>query len=239
MNEFVMKGCSVNAEGNLSFSGMDTVSLAKKYGTPLYLMDENIIRDNCRIYASAIKKHFCADSYPCFASKALSFKGIYKIISEEGLGSDAVSAGELYTASSAGFDMKKIFFHGNNKTDTDIEFAISLGVGWFVVDNTDELYAIDRIAGEKGIIQKILLRITPGIDPHTHQAIATGKVDSKFGSARATGNAENIVRLAMECKNIKLSGFHCHIGSQIFEIEPFVDAADIMLSFIAEMKSKL
>ncbi|MBR2461383.1 MAG: diaminopimelate decarboxylase, partial [Clostridia bacterium] len=145
----------------------------------------------------------------------------------------AVSSGELYTAASVGFDMSRVFFHGNNKTDADIEYAISLGVGWFVVDNTDELEAIDRIAGEKQIKQKILLRITPGIDPHTHKAIVTGKVDSKFGSAIATGQAMKIVAAALVCKNIELYGFHCHIGSQIFEIEPFIDAAETMLSFSA------
>ena len=233
MSEFVMKSCTVGANGNLCLASVDTVEMAKKYGTPLYLMDEDSIRHNCRVYVDAIKEHFGENSYPCFASKALSFKGIYRIIGEEGMGSDAVSSGELYTAASVGFDMSRVFFHGNNKTDADIEYAISLGVGWFVVDNTDELEAIDRIAGEKQIKQKILLRITPGIDPHTHKAIVTGKVDSKFGSAIATGQAMKIVAAALVCKNIELYGFHCHIGSQIFEIEPFIDAAETMLSFSA------
>lgn len=233
-----MRSCGVNSDGNLTFAELDTVELAKKYGTPLMLMNENEIRENCRTYVNALKENFGEGSFPCFASKALSFKGIYKIIQEEGMGSDAVSSGELYTASSAGFDMSRVFFHGNNKTDDDIRYAIELGVGIFVVDNADELEALDRIAGELGIVQKIILRITPGIDPHTFKAVVTGRVDSKFGSAIATGQAEKIVKLALNCKNIELAGYHCHIGSQIFEVKPFLDAAEIMLEFTADMKNK-
>ena len=233
-----MKRCSVNENGHLAFDGVDTVDMAKKYGTPLYLLSENAVRENCRTYVNAVRENFGEGSFPCFASKALSFKGIYSIVGEEGMGSDAVSAGELYTANAAGFDMSRVFFHGNNKTDADIKYAIELGTGWFVVDNTDELDSLDKIAGEMGVKQKILLRITPGIDPHTHQAIATGKVDSKFGSAIATGQASAIVKLALEKKNVELHGYHCHIGSQIFEVEPFIQAAEIMIGFIAEMKSE-
>ena len=239
MTEFVMKSCSLNNEGHLTLGGVDTVEMAKKYGTPLYLMDENIVRENCRTYVNAVRKNFGEGSYPCFASKALSFKGIYSIVGEEGMGSDAVSAGELYTASAAGFDMSRVFFHGNNKTEADMRYAMEHNVGWFVVDNIDELNTLDRVAGEMGVQQKILLRITPGIDPHTHQAIATGKVDSKFGSAIATGQAKEIVRLALTKKNLELHGYHCHIGSQIFEIEPFINAAEIMIDFLADMKSEL
>ena len=234
-----MKGCSVNNDGHLTLDGIDTVEMAKKHGTPLYLLSEDTVRRNCRTYVNAVRKNFGEESYPCFASKALSFKGIYSIVGEEGMGSDAVSAGELYTANAAGFDMSRVFFHGNNKTDADIRYAIELGTGWFVVDNTDELDSLDRIAGEMNVKQKILLRITPGIDPHTHQAIATGKVDSKFGSAIATGQAEAIVKLALSKKNVEPHGYHCHIGSQIFDVEPFVQAAEIMIGFISDIKTKL
>ena len=239
MVEFVMKGCSVNVDGHLTLDGVDTVEMAKKYGTPLYLLSEDSVRYNCRTYVNAVRKNFGDGSYPCFASKALSFKGIYSIVGDEGMGSDAVSAGELYTANAAGFDMSRVFFHGNNKTDADIRYAIELGTGWFVVDNVNELDSLDKIAGEMGVKQKILLRITPGIDPHTHQAIATGKVDSKFGSAIATGQAEEIVRLALGKNNIELHGYHCHIGSQIFEVEPFIQAAEIMIGFIADIKASV
>ena len=239
MAEFVMNGCAVNADGHLTLDGVDTVEMAKKYGTPLYLLSEDTVRSNCRTYVNAVRENFGEGSYPCFASKALSFKGIYSIVGDEGMGSDAVSAGELYTANAAGFDMSRVFFHGNNKTEADMRYAIEVGTGWFVVDNTDELDSLDRVAGEMGVKQKVLLRITPGIDPHTHQAIATGKVDSKFGSAIATGQAAEIVKRALSKDNLELHGYHCHIGSQIFEVEPFIQAAEIMIGFIADIKATL
>lgn len=224
-------------DGNLTFAGYDTVKLAKKYGTPLMLLDENKIRSTMRTYKSAMQKYFGNDSVPLYASKALSFVGIYQIAKEEGINTDIVSLGELCTAIKAGFPLERAFFHGNCKTDSDIEFAIEHGIGFFNVDTYDELYAIDRIAGEKGVKQKILLRLTPGIDPHTHAAISTGKVDSKFGTAIETGQAMEITKVALSLENIDLRGFHCHIGSQIFEIEPFCQAADIMIRFIDEVKA--
>ena len=152
---------------------------------------------------------------------------------------DAVSVGELYTAEAAGFDLSKAYFHGNNKTDEDIAFGVAHGVGSFVVDNEDELLALDKHLAAVGKRQKVLLRISPGIDPHTFKAVVTGSVDSKFGSPIQTGQAEAITRLALSLKNVDLVGFHCHIGSQIFDHEPFVDAADIMLRFIAYIRAKL
>ncbi|MBQ7761289.1 MAG: diaminopimelate decarboxylase [Clostridia bacterium] len=224
---------------NLCFAGYDTVELAKTYGTPLMLLDEQRIRNTMRTYKGAMEKYFGNGAMPLYASKALSFVGIYQIAKEEGICTDIVSIGELYTAKKAGFPLEKAFFHGNCKTDFDIEYAIDNGIGYFIVDTYDELYAIDRIAKEKGRVQKILLRITPGIDPHTHVAISTGKVDSKFGTAIETGQALEITKEAISQKNISLEGFHCHIGSQIFEIEPFCDAADIMLRFIDNVRAEL
>jgi len=238
MAEFIMESCGVNEKGDLTIAGVDTVALAKEYGTPLMVFDENKIRSVCRVYKKALEENFGEGSIPCFASKALSFKGIYRIIAEEGLGSDAVSAGEIYTAKAAGFDISKMVFHGNNKTDADIRYAMELGIGRFVVDGAEELEAVNAIAAELGIKQKIQLRITPGIDPHTHKAIVTGSVDSKFGNAIKTGQAEKITRLALAKENIELMGFHCHIGSQIFEIDPFVEAAEVMIAFIADIKNK-
>ena len=223
---------------HLTFAGYDTVNLAKKYGTPLMLLDENKIRSTMRTYKNAMEKYFGNGSFPLYASKALSFVGIYQIAMEEGIGTDIVSLGELCTAIKAGFPLEKAFFHGNCKTDRDIEFAIEKGIGFFNVDTYDELYAIDRIAGEKGLVQKVLLRLTPGIDPHTHAAISTGKVDSKFGTAIETGQAMEITKAALSLENIDLRGFHCHIGSQIFEIEPFCQAADIMIKFIDDVKAE-
>ncbi len=238
MNNFICDNLSVNAEGHLSLGGIDTVSLAKKYGTPLYLMDEDKIRENCRIYVSAMQSAFGGDALPLYASKAASFKQMYRIIKEEGMGTDLVSSGELYTAASVGFPLEKAYFHSNNKTDFDIGYAIDEGVGYFVVDNVEELDSIDQIAGEKHIKQKILLRLTPGIDPHTYAAVATGKVDSKFGSAIETGQAEQIAKYAAELENIELYGFHCHVGSQVFDSDVFLRASEIMLDFIALMQKK-
>ena len=224
-------------DGVLYFASQNTVELAKKYGTPLYLMDERRIRENCRVYVSALKECMGEGSYPLYASKAASFKRIYEIIGEEGMGADVVSSGEIFTALKAGFDMSKAYFQGNNKTDEDISYAMDNGVGYFVCDNVEEVDAIERIAAEKGITQKILLRLTPGIDPHTYDEVATGKVDSKFGTAIETGQALEIALHTLECKKISLEGFHCHVGSMVFESSTFTRSAEIMLDFMLELKN--
>ena len=238
MAEFVMDNCSVNSEGHLTFAGLDTVELAREYGTPLMVLDEDRVRAVARLYKNAMQKHFGQASMPLYASKALSFKGIYRIMKEEGVGSDAVSAGEIFTAHAAGFDVSKMVFHGNNKTDKDIDYAISLGVGRFVSDGEEELYAINEIAGRHGVRQKVQLRIAPGIDPHTHKSISTGRVDSKFGSAIVTGMADRLTELALSLPNVELVGYHCHIGSQIFETEPFITAAETMIKYISDVKKR-
>ncbi|MBO5415909.1 MAG: diaminopimelate decarboxylase [Clostridia bacterium] len=228
----------VNEKGHLTIGGADAVELAAQFGTPAYILDENVIRENIRTYLRAAAEYFGADALPLYASKALCFTGIYKIAAEEGMGVDCVSGGELYTAKKAGFPAEKIYFHGNNKTDKDISDAMDMGVGTFVVDNDDELSALSAEAKRRGVTQRILLRITPGIDPHTHKAVVTGNVDSKFGNAIVTGQAMNIVKRAIATEGVELAGLHCHIGSQIFDIEPFADAADIMIRFIADIKKE-
>ena len=187
---------SVNGEGNLTFAGQDTTVLAKKYGTPLYLLDENKIRENCRTYVDVMREAFDDNFAVLYASKANSFKRIYNIVNEEGMYADVVSSGEIYTALKSGFPLSNTYFHSNNKTDADVEFAINNGVGHFVVDNAEELEVINRCAAQKGIKQNILLRLTPGIDTHTYEAVNTGKVDSKFGTAIETGQAEEMVKYA-------------------------------------------
>ena len=240
-NEFsrylICDNIDVSEDGHLLFAGRDTTEMIKKYGSPMFLMDEERIRHNCRVYRSALERNFGSDAIALYASKAASFKRIYEIIAEEGLGCDVVSCGEIYTASLAGFPLSRAYFHSNNKTDADIEYAIEHGVGYFVCDNEEEVYAISRIAGEKGIQQKILLRLTPGIDPHTYAAVATGKVDSKFGSAIETGQAETITKIALAQKNIILSGFHCHVGSQVFDAEVYLSSTRIMLDFLKHIKN--
>lgn len=230
---------SVTKSGHLAIAGLDAEELVKEYGSPLMVLDEDRIRHNCRVYADGIKKYFPEGSMPLYAAKALCFKSLYKIIESEGFGADAVSPGEVFTIAAAGFNTKNVFYHGNNKTDFEIADAMEKEIGYFVADNLEELSAIDRIAGEKGIVQNVLLRLSPGIDPHTHAKINTGKVDSKFGTAIETGQAMELLGFALTLKNVHILGFHCHIGSQIFESEPFCDAADIMLGFARDAKNTL
>lgn len=225
---------------HLNFAGVDTVELAEKYKTPLYVMDEDRIRHNCRIYKNAMKESFGEGSFPVYAGKAACFKRIYEIMREEEMGIDLVSPGEICTAYKAGFPMEKSFFHGNNKTDWDISYAMDTGVGYFMVDNMYEIRGINRQAKERNIMQKIILRLTPGIDPHTYSAVATGKVDSKFGIAIETGQAEEFVKEAVGFSNVEIVGYHCHVGSQVFDSDGsvYLDAAKIMLTFACEMQNK-
>lgn len=234
----ICNNLSVNAEGHLCLGGQDTVELAKQYGTPLYLLDEDRIRERCRTYKKAMLEAFGPKAMPLYASKAASFKQLYRIMKEEGMGVDVVSSGEVYTAVSAGFPMERAYFHSNNKTDADVAYAMENGVGYFVVDNREELDAIEREAAARGITQKILLRLTPGIDPHTYAAVNTGKVDSKFGSAIETGQAEEMTAYTLAQPHIHLSGYHCHVGSQVFDSDVFLRAAAIMLDFAAKMREK-
>ena len=229
---------TVGQNGHLYFAGQDTVELAKQYGTPLYLMDEDKIRESCRVYTEAFKKHFGENARPLYASKANCFKRIYEIMREENMGIDVVSSGEMYTAIQAGYDLSRAYFHSNNKTDADIAYGMDNGIGYFVADNVEEIKAIEAEAGRRGIRQKVLLRLTPGIDPHTYEAIATGKVDSKFGSAIETGQAEEITVFTLAQPHVELMGFHCHVGSQVFGEDIFERAAVVMLEFIADMKAK-
>ena len=230
---------SISRDGHLLFAGQDTVELAEKYGTPVYLMDEDKIREKCRAYKAAFAKYFDDRAIPLYASKANSFKRIYEIMTEEGMGIDVVSAGEIYTALNAGFDLSKAYFHSNNKTDWDIAFAMDHGVGYFVADNYEEVQAVEAEAARRGIKQKMLLRLTPGIDPHTFEEVSTGKVDSKFGTAIETGQALEITDFTLKQEHIDLRGFHCHVGSQVFTEDVFERAAVIMLEFIAECRDKL
>lgn len=222
----------------LYFGGRSTVELAEKYGTPIYVMDEQTIRNNCRKYTVAMKKFFGDNARAFYASKACCFKKIYSIMQSEGMSVDVVSPGEIYTAKSAGFEMSEVCFHSNSKNDFDIGFAMDNGVGCFAVDNLEELMAVNKLAGERGFKQKIIFRVTPGIDTHTYEAVNTGKVDSKFGFPIETGAAMNITEIALGMDNIDLAGFHCHVGSQLFDSDVFLRSAKIMLEFVADVKAK-
>ena len=227
---------AVNEQGHLTVGGLDTVALAEEFGAPLYVLDEDKLRENCRTYVQALRENMPEGSYPLFAGKALCFKGLYPVLNEEGMGADVVSPGEIYTALAGGFPAEKLYFHGNNKTDEDIAYALDSHVGCFIVDNHQELARLDEAAGVRGIRQRVLLRVTPGIDPHTLQAINTGRIDCQFGVPIETGQAARFVADALGRKNLIVEGFHSHIGSQIFEAEPFCDAVDILLDFAQAMR---
>lgn len=226
---------NLNERGHLTIGGCDTVELAEKYGTPLYVMDEKTIRENCRLYKKSIDKYYGGKGLAMYASKAFSCKEIYRIVASEGMGIDVVSGGELYTALQTGFPAKNIMFHGNNKTNEEIKLALNADIGHFVVDNLCELERLNRLAGEAGKKADIMFRIKPGIDAHTHSFIQTGQIDSKFGLALENGEAMAAVKLAITMPNINLKGLHCHIGSQIFDIEPFELAANVMVTFIHDI----
>lgn len=236
---FVSENLSVNSDGNLTIGGVDTVELAKKYGTPLYVMDEQVVRKTLRRFHDSMNKYYNGKGEVHYASKAFSCMEMCRIVASEGDGLDAVSIGELYTAYKAGFPMKKVGFHGNNKTNEELRFALEKGVGHIIVDNISELHRLEDIAAEMNVKPNIMFRIKPGIDAHTHDFVKTGQIDSKFGFALETGEAFEAVKEAVNCKNVKLYGLHCHIGSQIFDIEPFEEAARVMLAFIAKIKNEL
>ena len=229
---------SVNSLGHLTISGADVCTLAEKYGTPLMIVDENKVRENCKKYIQTIRTCLPEGSTALYAGKALCYAGIYKVMAEEGMSADIVSAGELYTAVRAGFPTEKMYFHGNSKPDGEIEYAIDLGVGHFVVDSVEELCKIEEYAAGKGVKQKILLRITPDIDTHTHQKISTGTIDCKFGTPIVTGQAEELVKKALAMDHVVLDGLHCHVGSSIFEITPYVQSAEVMTDFISDLLRK-
>jgi len=222
-----------NGKGHLTIGGCDAVALARRYGTPLYVVDEMAVRNACRAHRREFESR-----YPrvriLYASKALMTKAIAMIVAEEGLSLDVCSGGELYTALSAGCPPDRIYFHGNSKTLSEIDFALSAGICRFVVDNMDELRLIDLLANAKGLVADVILRLTPGIEAHTHEYIKTGQIDSKFGIAIPNGDALRAVKYAKELRNVKLTGLHCHVGSQIFETEPFLHAIEVMMDFARE-----
>lgn len=228
----------ISPEGHLMLGGVDAVALAKEYHTPLYVMEEDVVRSAMRAYRRSMEEFYQGHGLVCYASKAFCCKEMCRIAMAEGLGLDVVSGGELYTALSVGFPSEKIVFHGNNKSEAELSMALDQGVGRIVVDGLEELALISRLAAEKGVTAGILLRIKPGVDAHTHDFIRTGQIDSKFGLALETGEAMEAVKTALATPAVKLLGLHCHIGSQILDAEPFVHTARVMMQFIADIRSK-
>lgn len=230
-------GTMKTEENSLVIGGIKATKLVEKYGTPLYVMDEEFLRNNCRKYYSSFK---CGSrgNKVAYAGKAFLTLAMCNLINEEGLYLDVVSGGELYTAYKAGFPLDKVLFHGNNKTLEEIDMGVRLGVGTFVVDNLYEIEQLNQKAKEQDRIQNIYLRITPGIEAHTHDYIKTGQIDSKFGFAPVGDNIINAINRAIKLENVNLRGLHCHIGSQIFEIEPYEEAAEVMIKLMKRIEDK-
>ncbi|WP_419748735.1 diaminopimelate decarboxylase [Clostridium perfringens] len=230
---------SMKVEGNeLYVGGVKASALSKEYGTPLYVIDEELVRSNCRRYYNAMK---CEErgNRVTYAGKAFINMSMCNLVNEENLYLDVVSGGELYTAYKAGFPLERIYFHGNNKSDYEIDLGVRLGIGRFIVDNIHELEVLNSIAQEYGRVQKVYLRITPGVEAHTHEYIKTGQLDSKFGFHVIGDTVYDAIKRAMELEYIELNGLHCHIGSQIFDLEPFEDTTEIMLNLINDIKETL
>ncbi|MEC0245689.1 diaminopimelate decarboxylase [Paenibacillus chitinolyticus] len=228
----------VNALGHLEVGGVDTTELAARYGTPLYVVDEALVRRRCREFVDAFQASGLKFQV-AYASKAFCVMAMCRIIAEEGLSLDVVSDGELFTALQAGFPPERIHFHGNNKTPAEIEMALDAGIGCFVVDNFTELRMLDAIAGSKGKRVPILLRITPGVEAHTHEYISTGQIDSKFGFDLGNGAAFEAVKESAAADHLLLLGVHSHIGSQIFEVEGFRVAAEKVAQFASQVRDEL
>ncbi len=222
-------------DGHLYIGGCDTVKLAEQYGTPLYVMDETYIRRIMKAYIDAVKNSGLGGKV-LYASKACLTLALCKIAQQEGLGLDVVSSGELYTAVKADFPRDRIYMHGNNKSAGDIEFAVKEGIGNIVIDNFYEIDLIDSLAKKYGKTMNVSLRIKPGIEAHTHEYIKTGTIDSKFGLGIEDGEALKAIKQILEKDNLNFLGFHCHIGSQIFELEPFRMAVDVLIDFALAVK---
>jgi len=225
----------VSNRGHLIIGGCDTVELAEEFGTPLYLFDEFSLRSKCREFKQEFGRRY-TDTTVIYACKAFINKALALIFKEEELGLDVVSGGELGIAQSVGFPLDRVYFHGNNKSEEEIRQALNWHIGRIVVDNFDELNLLQGIAKEQGYTPDILLRLSPGVDPHTHKYIATGVIDSKFGFPLISG--EEAVARAMSAPNLNLVGLHFHIGSLIFDVKPYEEAIELILNFAAEMKQK-
>lgn len=227
----------VNEKGELEIGGCSAIALAKEFGTPLYVMDEDLIRENCKRFKKAFAQEDMVTEV-IYASKAFLNMAMCRLIQEEGLGLDVVSGGEMYTAFKAGFPMEKVYFHGNNKTEDELEMALAHGVGTIIVDNQHEMKILHGLCSRKNQRIDILLRVNPGIEAHTHAYIQTATHDSKFGESIYDGKLGDIIRFAQTSEYLQLKGFHCHIGSQIFEEKSFYGAVEVMMAFLQQVKEQ-
>lgn len=228
---------NIDRNGHLRLGGCDAAELAKRFGTPLYVMEEDVIRGVCREYMRAVSE-YKGKARVLYAGKSFMTTAMCALIGSEGLGLDVVSSGEMRTAMNAGFDLKKAYLHGNNKTPEDLNLALEAGVGRVVIDSFAEIKLLSKIAKEHGVVQDVSVRIKPGIEAHTHDYIKTGQVDSKFGFGAADGQGLEAIKEILAEPNLNLIGIHCHIGSQIFELQPYRDAVKVMLAFLKRVKQE-
>ncbi|MEN6614726.1 MAG: diaminopimelate decarboxylase [Armatimonadota bacterium] len=227
----------VNSRNHLEIGGCDCVDLAAEFGTPLYVMDEKSIRDKCRAYRQAFAREYGGADI-AYASKAFIVTSMCALADQEGMWLDVASAGELYTAKCAGFPMERVLVHGNFKSADELEMAVDYGAKYIVVDSFLELELLSAICEDAGKVQEVLLRCNPGVDPHTHRLISTGQEDSKFGLNIRDGSAMKAIKQALGCNGIVLKGIHCHVGSQLFDLSPFIDSVPIMIDFIRQVKAE-
>ena len=226
-----------NASGHLTIGGCDAIDLVERYGTPLYVLDEATLRSRCRQFVQAFGQRY-ANSQAVYASKAYINPALARIFAEEGLGLDVVSGGELAVAQAGDVPLDRVYFHGNNKTPAELEEAVAAGIGRVVVDSFHELDILEQICADAGTSQDILVRVSPGIDPHTHAYTTTGIIDSKFGFSIQTGDAERAILQAISAPHLNLRGLHFHLGSPIFELEPYQAATDLVLRFAAGLREQ-
>ena len=226
-----------NAAGHLTLGGCDALDLVEQYGTPLYVLDEVTLRARCRQFADAFAARY-PNSKAVYASKAYINPALARIVAEEGLGLDVVSGGELAVAIAGDVPLGHVYFHGNNKAPAELEEAVAAGIGRIVVDSFHELDLLEHICADAGQTQDILVRVSPGIDPHTHAYTTTGVIDSKFGFSIQTGDAERAVVQALAAPHLNLRGLHFHLGSPIFELEPYQAATDLVLRFAAGLREQ-
>ena len=228
---------AVNEAGHLTLGGCDSVELAREFGTPLYVFDEETLRGRCREFPTEFRSRY-PDTVVAYAAKVYLGRALAAILVQEGMALDVVSGGELAIAASVSFPPERIYFHGNNKSALELREALGYGVGRIVIDNFHEMQLLNGLALGAEKRQPVLLRLSPGIDPHTHAYITTGTVDSKFGVPLATGQGEAAVRQALEMPGLELVGLHVHLGSLVFELEPYREAVAVVLAFAAEMVEK-
>ena len=227
----------VNNQGHLVIGGCDAVDLADQFGTPLYIFDEDTLRQCCRAFVGEFQK-LHPNTLVAYASKAYINPALARLFAEEGLGLDVVSGGELAVAQALNHPRESVFFHGNNKTPQELEQALEWGIGRIVVDSFYELALLDEVAAKADKTQDILLRVSPSIDPHTHVKTTTGVLDSKFGFSIDTGDADRAVRQALDAPHLNLMGLHFHLGSPIFELEPYKAGMEVVLNFAARLREE-